>query len=234
MQARYLREVGDDVLGNAVGEIVLIGIAAHVGEGQNGDEAGVAALGCRAAAAGTLVDVDGIDLHWLLDVLQCMLALQVEANIKARADLVADGARHADATRLRKLFQPGRDVDTIAEDIAVLENDVAKVDADAELDALFLRHALIAGRHVSLDLDGAGNGIHNALELDKHSVACQLESPALVVGDPDIDQFTAVTIERLKSSGFIDPHQTAVAHDVGSENCAQPSFQYPLHENGLI
>jgi hypothetical protein len=34
---RQLRQRGDDVLGNAVSEIFLLGIAAHVGERQHGD-----------------------------------------------------------------------------------------------------------------------------------------------------------------------------------------------------
>ena len=36
-ELRELRQRGDDVLGNAVGEIFLFGIPAHVGEGQHGD-----------------------------------------------------------------------------------------------------------------------------------------------------------------------------------------------------
>src|ERR1700720_3046651 len=36
-KARDLREIGDDVLGDAIGEILLLRIAAHVVEGQDGD-----------------------------------------------------------------------------------------------------------------------------------------------------------------------------------------------------
>ena len=36
-ELRELREGRDDVFGDAVGEIFLLGVAAHVGEGQNGD-----------------------------------------------------------------------------------------------------------------------------------------------------------------------------------------------------
>ena len=39
-QAGDLRQVGDDVFGDAVGEIFLLGIARHVGEWQNGDRGG--------------------------------------------------------------------------------------------------------------------------------------------------------------------------------------------------
>ena len=36
-QLREPRQLGDDVIGHAVGEIFLLGVAAHVGEGQNSD-----------------------------------------------------------------------------------------------------------------------------------------------------------------------------------------------------
>ena len=36
-KARHLREVGDEVLGHAVGEVRLVGVAAHVVERQHGD-----------------------------------------------------------------------------------------------------------------------------------------------------------------------------------------------------
>ena len=36
-QAGDLREIGDEVLGDPVAEILLLGVAAHVDEGQHGD-----------------------------------------------------------------------------------------------------------------------------------------------------------------------------------------------------
>ena len=43
--------------------------------------------------------------------------------------------RYADAARLGQRFEPRRDIDSIAKDVAVLDNDIALVDADAVLDA---------------------------------------------------------------------------------------------------
>ena len=51
------------------------------------------------------------------------------------ADLVARHARQAQAARLAQRFQPGRDVDAVAEDVVAVDDDVADVDADAEHDA---------------------------------------------------------------------------------------------------
>jgi hypothetical protein len=44
--------------------------------------------------------------------------------------------RRRDAARLGQAFEPARDVDTVAEDVTVLDDDVADVDADTELDAM--------------------------------------------------------------------------------------------------
>ena len=58
------------------------------------------------------------------------------------ADVVAHAARDADAAGLRQRLQPRRDVDAVAEDVAVLDHHVADIDADAE------RHALVVGQRL--------------------------------------------------------------------------------------
>ena len=50
-QRRDLRQVGDDVLADAVAEILLLGIAAHVGERQHADRDSCAASALRPGAA---------------------------------------------------------------------------------------------------------------------------------------------------------------------------------------
>jgi hypothetical protein len=44
--------------------------------------------------------------------------------------------RHADSAWFGQRFQTRRHVDTVARDVAAVDNDVAQVNADAELDAL--------------------------------------------------------------------------------------------------
>src|SRR5271166_6140026 len=40
----------------------------------------------------------------------------------------------ADRARLRECLQPGRDVDPVSEDIVAVDNDVAQIDADPQLE----------------------------------------------------------------------------------------------------
>ena len=60
------------------------------------------------------------------------------------ADLIAHRARDADAAGLGERFQARRHVDAVAEDVVVLDDHVAQIDADAELDPPRRRDVQIA------------------------------------------------------------------------------------------
>jgi hypothetical protein len=62
-------------------------------------------------------------------------AHRLEREVKLRLDLIVDVAGDADAARLGEALQAGRDVDPVAQDVAVLDDDVADVDPDAKRDA---------------------------------------------------------------------------------------------------
>ena len=72
-----------------------------------------------------------------------------------------------------------RDVDAVAEDVAVLDDDVADVDADTELDAMVRRQRGIAFGHRRLHLGRATQRVDNAGELDQQAVAGRLDDAAL-------------------------------------------------------
>src|SRR5437016_3997561 len=58
-----------------------------------------------------------------------------EGAIEAAVDLVVHDARDADPAGLRDPLQPRGDVDAVAVNVAIFEDHVTRVDADAELDA---------------------------------------------------------------------------------------------------
>jgi len=62
----------------------------------------------------------------------------------------------------RDAFQPRGDVDAIAKDIVVVDDDVADVNADAEFDSGVLRHIGILPGHAALELDRRARRIHRA------------------------------------------------------------------------
>ena len=96
-------------------------------------------------------------------------------------------------------FEPRRDVDAVAEDVAVLDDDVADIDADAELDAPLRRHVGVALGHPALHLDGAAHRIDDAGELDQQAVAGGLDDAAAVLGDLRIDQLAAMRLAARAS-----------------------------------
>jgi hypothetical protein len=57
-----------------------------------------------------------------------------------------------------------RDIDTIAEDVVVLGNDVAEIDADAKPDAPLVGHLGLPVEHAALHLGRAPHRVDNAGE----------------------------------------------------------------------
>jgi hypothetical protein len=78
------------------------------------------------------------------DVLEALLADVFEGEVEAARRILLYTRRDADAARLGQTFEPGCDVDAVAKDVAVFDDDVALVDTDAELDAPILRQRCVA------------------------------------------------------------------------------------------
>jgi hypothetical protein len=64
----------------------------------------------------------------------------VDGDTDLAANFPVSVVGDTDAARLCNYLQPHGDVDAIAENIVVIDDDVADMDADAEFDPLVLRH----------------------------------------------------------------------------------------------
>jgi hypothetical protein len=109
----------------------------------------------------------------------CVLAGQER---QLRLDLDVYVAGDADAAGLGQCFQTSGDVDAVAVDVAVFD-DVADVDADAELDAPVLGLGRLALRDAILDRDRAFDRIDGARELDQRALAHELDHASAVLGN---------------------------------------------------
>ena len=78
--------------------------------------------------------------HRFSDVFQCLKAHIIVGEIDLAADLPVCVIGDADAARLRDSFEACRDVDAIAKNIVVIDDDVADVNADTKFDPAVLRH----------------------------------------------------------------------------------------------
>ena len=134
-------------------------------------------------------------MHRPGDVLDLLITQIVERNIHLAIGVTAHPRRDANSTRLRQSFKACSEVDAIAENVPILHDDIALMNADAKLYAPFGRHVGISYRHRTLHLSRAGHCLHNAWELDQHAVAGRLDDAAFVFSDVRIDQLTAMRLE---------------------------------------
>ena len=89
-------------------------------------------------------------------------------------------------------FKPRGNVDAVAHQVAVrLFDDIAEMDANAELDAAILRNAGVALDHAGLNLDGAAHRVDHAAKFNEEPVASSLDDPAVVSGDGWVDEIAA-------------------------------------------
>ena len=124
---------------------------------------------CCAGARSPTVEVVATryDPHRPGDVLELLLAHVLEGEVELAAASSCTRAETQMPPGSASAFEPRRDVDAVAEDVVVLDDDVAQVDADAELDALVGRDAGVALGHLALHLDGAAHRVDDAGELDQ-------------------------------------------------------------------
>ena len=120
--------------------------------------------------------------------------------------MVAHGSRNADPTRFGQPLHPRRDVHPVAENVLLLNDHLAEIDAHAKPDAALLRHLRLAVDHPALDLHGAADGIHHARKLRQEAVAGVFHNAPAVLRDLWIDQFAEVALEPFVGSLLVRPH----------------------------
>ena len=114
-----------------------------------------------------------------------------------------------------------RDIDPVAEDVVLVDDDVAEIDADAEIDAPLGRHVGVAGGHLALHLDRATNRIDHARELAEQTVARRMDDAAAVLLDFGVGNLAPQHFQRSQRAFLIRPHQARVTRDVRRQNCRQ-------------
>src|SRR6185436_9008814 len=149
----------------------------------------------------------------------------LEVHVELAAHLPIGVVGYANPARLRDALEPRGDVHAVAENIVVLDDDVADMNADADLDPLVGRDRSIAFGHTALNLDGAARRIDRAAEFDQDAIAGPLDDAAAVLGDLGLQEFAAMGVQSLQRAFLVGSHQPAVAHDVAGKNRGQPSLR---------
>ena len=160
-----------------------------------------------------------IDPHRTGDVLDLLLAAILERVGQLVANLIADDTRYADAGRIGERLEPRRDIDAVAEDVVILGDDVAEVDADAEFEPPLGGDIAVARGHLALHPNGATHRIDDAGELDKEPVAGGFDDPPVTFAKPRVGDLMPPGAQPGKRSVLVLAHQPGIAGDVGRQDC---------------
>jgi hypothetical protein len=140
-----------------------------------------------------LVYIKRIDPDGIGDILELRRAEVCDGEIEPPFDLPVGLLGQTDSARLGNPLQSRGDVHPVAHQIAVgLLDNVAEVNADAELDAALGRQAGIALDEALLHFDGAAHGVDHAAKLDETAVAGSLD-------DGPVMRVNAGSIRSLRS-----------------------------------
>ena len=219
------RQIGRQILGDSVCEILLLRIIAEIGKRQHDDRqprrnwlrnrrsrrtwSQWVSKGFRAQR---------IDPHWASDVLDAPLAQVLESEGQLVTDLVAHHSRDADLAGLCQSFQASCDVDAVAKDIVILNDDVAEIDPDPKPDAAVLGCAGFAVDHCPLQFHGTAHRVDDAREFRQHAIAGILDDAAGMLADLWVDELAAMRLEALMGAFLVRAHQPRVARHIEGED----------------
>jgi hypothetical protein len=115
-----------------------------------------------------LHSIDGYRLRYVLDL---MATHRLEAEQSLIANMIEHGLRYRDASRIRKLLKARCYIYCLAMTIFTFDNHVSKMHPNAHINAPLRWNALIALRHLALQIGGAFNRINYACKLRQQPVA---------------------------------------------------------------
>src|SRR5262249_54992231 len=156
---------------------------------------------------------DAMDRHRPGDVLDLVFAHVLERKMELVAHLIANIAADADPSRLRQGFQARGDVDAVAIDVFVIDDDVRHVQANARLATPLWRNLHIALGHFPLDIDSTAYAVDDTGKLDEQAVARRFDNAPAVFRDLGIDDRASVALECGQCAFFVEAHQPRIAHD---------------------
>jgi hypothetical protein len=101
---------------------------------------------------------------------------------------------------------------------AAIDDDVAVMDANAELHLVACACRAIAPRHLALNLRCAESRFNDAAKLGQDAVAHQLDDPAAVFGNRRLDELRTLHLQCGERARFVLAHHAAVADDIRRED----------------
>ncbi len=94
-----------------------------------------------------------------------------------------DGRRYTNAPWLRQGLQAGSDIDAVAQQVAVLDHDVAQIDANTEQHLPIGRQLFVAGAQRLLNFQRGAHRFDRAGEFGQDAIARRIGDAAAVQRD---------------------------------------------------
>jgi hypothetical protein len=118
-----------------------------------------------------------------------------------------DDRGDADPTGLREGFQSRCDVDAIAVEVVVFNDDIAEIDTNSENYGRLARGCIRQRSTGALHRKRAVYSIDHAAELDDGAIADQLHDAAVVGGDGWVEDGLSVPLQSSQRARLVGPHQ---------------------------
>ena len=150
------------------------------------------------------------------------------------AQLFADGRCDRYPAGFGQPFEPGSNIDAVAVNVIFLDDNIARIDADAQLQ-LAVAGGIIVGSQIALDIYGAIHRVDGAVELNEEAVALAADESPLVHCDSWFDHgFDAIGKPDVCAL-LVDAHQTAIADDISEKHRRKLPFEVnAFHSDQLI
>ena len=142
--------------------------------------------------------------------------MKTAIEIDPASDPIVHDLRDVDAARLSERVEPCCDIDGVAEDVAVFDEDVVEIDPDAERDPTIGEQRLVQSRNCCTQGGGTTHGLDDALELDEPPVARPSDDMPTEFQDLRLDDFGPQEGQSGEAFGFISRREAAIP---GEQNC---------------
>ena len=132
--------------------------------------------------------------------------------------MVVHGIGDEHSARIGEGLDPGGDVDAVAIEVVALDDHVAEIDTDTQLDTVVPPGTGIALGHRLLHLNSTAHRIDDAGKFHQQAVAGGIDDAALVLGDCRIDELAAQRLEAFERAFLVRPHQPRIPGHIGGED----------------
>jgi hypothetical protein len=224
-------KIGDDVVSDAVREVLLLRVVAHVREGKHGHGRFVAyprpldsrGRVRRERGLGVGAGPHPIHPHRFIDVFERVLAEWLAHERQLARDLVTHRTRDAHTPTFGKPLDARSDIDSVSVNSVTLDNDLAEIDPDSEVHAAVHRQIGVSRIEFLLDTDRALDGIHNAGKLREKTIPSGVHHAPAMLADEHGHRLPIVC-EHFNGRDVVYAHQAAVFFGIGTEDRGEPTL----------